>query len=106
MQLCCFSTAARKLFYILYEMLTVFHRVSVSLVSPLPSTLFIFFAVAVTVVVTNLPVNFAVDLAGAMRQGRKHLFHLARTHKQADTHKERKREDERGRESTQNNAKS
>lgn len=50
---------------------------------------------AVTVVVTNLPVNFAVDLAGAMRQGRKHLFHLARTHKQADTHKERKGERER-----------
>lgn len=50
-------------------------------------SVFVFFTVAVTVVVvTNLPVNFAVDLAGAMRQGRQHLFHLARTHKQAATH--------------------
>lgn len=49
--------------------------------------LFFTAAVAVTVVVvTNLPVNFAVDLAGAMRQGRQHLFHLARTHRQTHTH--------------------
>lgn len=65
-------------------------RVSDSLVSPVssptPADSLYFFAVAVVVVVTNLPVNFAVDLAGAMRQGRKHLFHLARTHKQADVH--------------------